>query len=169
MMVSEQHIAQQLSDIPGDARVWIYACNRELTEDEVQLVIDTSAEFLKAWNTHGTAMRARVLVLYNRFLIVLADENHIKASGCSIDSSVRYVQSLESTLNVTFFDRMLVTYRNSGGEIGSLPMSEFQEKITQGEITADTVVFNNLVDRAELLFTDWEVPASKSWHARLFR
>lgn len=167
-MIAQPHIAELLTDLPDHARVWIYQCNRPLLSEEVAYIESQSKNFLREWNAHGSAMHARALVVYDRFLILAADEQRVQASGCSIDSSVHFIKSLGNHLKVDFFDRLAMSYRDESGSILTLPLNRFQEEIAQGNISQDTLVFNNLVDNVGELKSKWEVPASQSWHIRLF-
>src|SRR5690349_2707845 len=100
------------NQMPSDARVWVYQCNKELTDAEVKSIKEKTAVFTEQWTAHKQQLRAGFDVRYNRFLIITIDEKQAMASGCSIDASVHFIQSLEKDLNVSFFDRMLFTYKN---------------------------------------------------------
>lgn len=161
-------IAEQLTELPDTARVWIYQANRPLLDDEVKEIEALSHTFLKDWNAHGSKMTAKMVVLYNRFVVLAADESAVQASGCSIDSSVRFVKSLEEKFNVSLFERTNLAYRDVDGEIQTMEIPEFQNAIGSGALTKETIVFNNLVDNVGALKSAWEVPALRSWHIRLF-
>lgn len=168
MKLATKHLDDLLDGLPNSSRVWIYQCNRELTESEIKSIETEAKQFVKQWNTHGSPMSARALMLYKRFLILIADQSEIAASGCSIDSSVHFVQSLEKKHGVSFFDRLLITWRDESGAIRATPMNEFQQMIQSGTITEDRIVFNNLISTVEELKSAWETRALGSWHARLF-
>lgn len=163
------NIEEQLAGIPDTARVWIYQANRPLSDVEVQEIEVLSQQFLKDWNAHGSKMTAKMVVLYNHFVVLAADETAVQASGCSIDSSVRFVKSLEEKFDVSLFERTNLAFRDSAGEIQTLELSEFQKAVESGAITSETTVYNNLVDSVGGLKNSWEVPASDSWHNRLFQ
>lgn len=168
-MIAQQHISDLIADLPGHARVWIYQSSRAIAPDEVSHIVAQSEKFLQQWNAHGAAMDARAAVVYNRFLILATDEQSVQASGCSIDSSVHFVQTLGKSLCIDFFDRLTIAYRDESGAICTLSMAQFQEEIKRGSITEDTLVFNNLINNVGDLRIKWEIPASQSWHIRLFR
>ena len=95
------------------------------------------------------------------------NESVQSASGCSIDSSVHFIQSLERDLGVTLLDKMNVTFRNENS-IDHITLNEFRSKAKKKQVKADFIVFNNLVLNKMEYDTHWEVPASQSWHARYF-
>jgi hypothetical protein len=78
------------------------------------------------------------------------------------------MKQLEQEYNINLFDRFNLAYKE-GEEVLSAPRNAFEELIKQGSITADTIVFNNLVQSLAELNTKWEVPFSQSWHPQLFR
>ncbi|MCU0433320.1 MAG: ABC transporter ATPase [Bacteroidia bacterium] len=155
------------NDMPPHSRVWIYQAGRELRDEEIAAALGKSAAFLADWTSHGSKMKAAVTVLHKRFVVVAVDEQAAAASGCGIDKSVRFMQELEKDLGVPLFDRMQVAYRNAQGEIEAVKMTAFEALAAEGRITADTPVFNNLVQTVQEMNTAWEVPAGNSWHARL--
>lgn len=155
-------------NLPEQARVWVYQSSRILSAKEVEEVQKMAEPFIRDWNTHGTKMTAAFKIVHNIFLVLAVDEDYTAASGCSIDSSVRFVRTVEDKLGITLLDRMNVAYRNEAGAISIETMPEFEASIKAGRVSPETVVFNNMVNSVGKLESDWEVPASKSWHARLF-
>lgn len=168
MITETQSTSTLLHPFANHARVWIYQSSRDLNDDEVKLAQNAGNNFVKEWNAHGAAMEAGFLVLYNRFVVLIADESAVKASGCSIDSSVRLIKSLEQMMNVDLLDRINLAYRDESGEISTLHLNDFREAIAAGKITPETIVFNNLLETAGAMKTSWEVPAKNSWHKQLF-
>jgi len=125
-------------------------------------------DFISQWAAHGNALAARGYIKYNLFLILEVDERQASASGCSIDSSVRFIKSLEQTFGVGFFDRMKVSFKDTSGAVRLVGRNEFEGLVRSGEVTAETVVFNNLIQQGEELLTNWEVPFRESWHSKVF-
>lgn len=156
-----------LHEMPAHSRVWIYQCNRDLQEKEIAEIKRKAVMFLLEWTSHGSAMRATIDVLYNRFIVVLADEEHAQASGCGIDKSVKFIQQLEQDYSITLFDRLLTAYRDEKGTIRTERLPQFEQLAEQGKVNANTIVFNNMVTTKEEMETKWEVPMAKSWHKRM--
>ncbi|QNL52241.1 ABC transporter ATPase [Olivibacter sp. SDN3] len=149
-------------------RIWIYQADREFTEIEEQIVLDKLEEFTMQWKAHGQPLAASADIRYHRFIVIAVDQSYALPSGCSIDKSVRLLKELEDELNIDFFDRMQIAYRD-GDQIVVAPRVAFEKLIAEGLINADTVVFNNLVANKEELNTQWEVPFKNSWHAKIFQ
>jgi len=150
-----------------NSRVWIYQSNRELTSAEVARMEPVLNNFATGWTAHNHQLKAKAEIRYNRFIVLVVDESQAGASGCSIDKSVNLMKALEQELNINLFDRFNIAYR-SGAGINSVGRNEFEELIKQGDVTADTIVFNNLVATIKDLDTKWEVPFKSSWHQQVF-
>jgi len=154
-------------EFSSHSRVWIYQSDRKLTDAEVLQIQVQLDNFAKGWTAHNNQLTAGAEVRYNRFLILIVDENQAGASGCSIDSSVRFMKQLEQQFGINLFDRFNLAYRD-GGEVVSVPRHQFEELIKQGKINTETIVFNNLAQNVAELQTKWEVPFKNSWHVQLF-
>ncbi len=154
-------------EMPLHSRAWIYQSERELTDVEINEIKRKAAMFLMEWTSHGNVMRATVDVLYNRFLVVLVDENAASASGCGIDKSVKFMQQMEKDYSINLFDRMLVSYRNPDSTIQSTKLYTFEQMMEKGELSGETIVFNNLISTKEDMLSKWEVPVKLSWHSRM--
>ncbi len=89
-------------------RVWIYASDRILTEEEQKYIKEKLIEFTKEWNTHGSKLTSGVEILHDRFVILAVDESKVQASGCSIDNSIHIMKNLEKELGINFFNRLMV-------------------------------------------------------------
>lgn len=153
--------------MPGNSRIWIYQSNRALDTSEVEVASAVLLNFTEQWTAHQNDLKASFTLIYNRFIVLAVDESSAGASGCSIDSSVRVLKQLESELGIDLFNRTLVYYKASEDYIESAEMSDFKAMLQSGELSHDTLVFNNMISHAHQLEQEWEVPISKSWHKQL--
>ena len=92
-------------NISDQARVWIYQADRPIGTEEKNVIIKDTEAFLSQWAAHGSALQAAGDLLFDHFLVICIDESFQMASGCSIDSSVRFVQELGQKLSIDFFKR----------------------------------------------------------------
>lgn len=161
-------LKQPFAQLPGSSKVWIYQSNRELTSEEASRMSVMVNDFIEQWTSHSEKVTARGAVIYNRFVVLAADESKVAVGGCSIDSSVHFIRQLEQQFGILLFDRLTVAYRENG-KILTASQSDFQEMMDKGTVNHDTIVFNNLVATAGEFLQNWEVPLAKSWHARLFK
>lgn len=153
--------------LSDSSRIWIYQANRSLSEAEILEINARCETFLTDWTAHGTDLKAGFKIVYKRFIIIALDESPQQATGCSIDASVHFIQTLEQAYDIVLLDKMNVTFKQ-GDYIAYKPLSDFRKMAKDKAVTANTIVFNNLVLTKEELKTLWEVPASESWHARFF-
>lgn len=153
------------NELPDNARIWIYQADRSFTEEELQELEQSLTEFLKEWTAHGSHLHAGFEIRYKRFIVIGLDQTNVSASGCSIDASVHYIQSLEKKYQVELLDRMNVSFKQ-GEFIAYKPLKEFKKLAKARSVSANTIVFNNLVATKQEYLENWEVPASESWHSR---
>lgn len=153
-------------DLADDTRVWIYQSDRKFTDSEVESIKEQGDKFIDEWTAHGADLQAAFEVFHNQFIVVFADENEAKASGCSIDSSVRFIKTLEEEHKISLMNRKLVAFKE-GDSILTLPQEEFLEQAAMGKLSENTIVFNNLVTTKQDLETKWQVPLKESWHFEL--
>lgn len=150
-------------DMPADSRVWIYQADREFTEKEISLISDKCHAFVEEWTAHKQQLKATFDIRYFRFIIFMIDEEAAKASGCSIDKSVHFIQQLEEEFNVSLLNRQLFAYKTDDG-VKTVDQSTFEKAVIAGIVNDDTIVFNNLLYTKDELDKNWEVPLKNSWH-----
>jgi len=156
------------NDLPDDSRIWIYQSNRKFTDEEVTQLQSQLNDFLKQWTAHGANLQAGAEIKYNYFIVIGLDQNQNKASGCSIDAQVHFIQQLEQQLNVELLDKMNVTYIQND-RVHHKPLLDFKKMVKDGAVGKSTVVFNNLINSKEEYLEHWEIPAIESWHSRFFK
>ena len=150
------------------SKVWVYHADSILTEQENQLVTHKLAHFISKWESHGQLVKAKAEIRHNRFIIITADETIASIGGCAIDALIRIMKEIGKEMKIDFFNRFYVSYRNPLGTIVSANRNEFEHAIATGEISANTIVFNSLVENLEELNTQWEIPFKQSWHRHVF-
>ncbi|HBR55420.1 MAG TPA: ABC transporter ATPase [Flavobacteriaceae bacterium] len=151
--------------LPPESRIWIYQSNRKLSDDEVAVISDRTADFLKQWTAHGANLEAAFEIKHNRFIVLGLNQTNASASGCSIDASVHFIQQLEQQFEIDLLDKMNVTFYN-GEFIAHKSLADFKKMAKARSVSPNTVVFNNLVNTKEEYLENWEVPAKESWHSR---
>lgn len=145
-----------------NSRVWIYQSNRLFTMGEVLETEDLVNQFCGQWLSHGAEVTAWGRLFFGQFLILISDETDVTVSGCSTDSSVRFVKSLEQKFHVDFFDRSNLAFVVKD-KVQLLPLSQTQYAMDNGFITQDTLYFNNTVHTLRELQNNWIIPVKDSW------
>ena len=152
------------SNFSDNARVWIYQSNRPFSEKEENEINEQLYQFYVQWNSHGEPVKGWAKLLFRQFIVIMADETEVMVGGCSTDSSVRVVKSIERQYNVNLFDRMTLTFLVKD-KAEMLPYEQVQYAIDKGYINNDTIFFNNVAGTKKELIENWMVPLSKSWRA----
>jgi len=141
-------------ELPDSSRVWIYTSNRALTSEEqsqIKLKLNT---FISEWAAHGSQLFGASDIIDDNFIVIAVDENHAGASGCSIDTSVRFVKDLGSQLNVDFFDRLNLVVKENDS-ITRVHISDLNNHL-KGK------VYNPMITSLGDLRNNWLVPVESS-------
>ena len=156
---------RDFKELPDDARVWVYQCNRSFTEEEQKQLHTQLEEFINHWMVHGKDLLSSFELRYNRFIVIGALPDAHGVGGCSLDALAHFIQELEVQYNVTLLDRMNVSYRQ-GEHIVYKNLADFKKMVKEKAVSAQTIVFNNLVNTKIEYEENWEVPLEDSWHNR---
>jgi hypothetical protein len=155
----------EFKNLSADSKVWIYQSSRSFSDEEINTITRDLETFLNAWVAHGKDLKTSYLIKYKRFIIIAVDQSESSATGCSIDSMVHFIQSLEQNYKVDLLDKMNVSYKH-GEYIAFKPLIDFKKMVKQKAVNANTIVFNNLVATKQEFEEYWEVPLKDSWHSR---
>jgi hypothetical protein len=147
------------------SRIWIYQTDRTLSESEAESLKTDMGKFAVVWTSHNRALKAHGEVFHGRFLVLMVDESQAGASGCSIDKSVHFLQNMEDKYGISLFNRRQFAYWENN-EVRSVSMEDLKTLYRAGEITGDTLVFDNLVKTKEEMENSWLKPLEASWHKR---
>ena len=105
---------QLLPEFPDYSRVWLYLADRKLTADEALSVQEQLNSFTAQWAAHNKQLMAAGVLLFDQYIVLTVNEKVESASGCSIDSSVRFIKNLGQQLQVDFFNRLKVLVIENG-------------------------------------------------------
>lgn len=160
----QEHLPVNFSD---SSKVWIYQSNRLFTISEALRLEELLEEFTSTWKSHGDDVKGYANLFFGQFIILMADETATGVSGCSTDSSVRLIKSIEYDFNVHLFDRQLLAFVVKE-RIQILPLSQLDYGTENNFITPDTLYFNNTVLTKKELIEHWIIPVKESWLAKKF-
>jgi hypothetical protein len=152
--------------IGDEEKIWIYQADRPLSDQEALEIQKSGDDFVAGWAAHGKKLKAGVMVLHRLFVIIHVDEAQANASGCSIDSSVGWITSMGKKYGIDFFNRMNIVYLDEHDEPVLCSPEEFEALAASGFISAETIVFNNMVYKGSSLKAEWQCPASQGWQSR---
>jgi hypothetical protein len=154
--------------LPADARLWIFPASRPLTDDERNRILAEADGFIDQWAAHGVPLQAARDLRHDQFILVGVDERAAGVSGCSVDALVRRMGQLEAALGLELTNNAPVLFRR-GDQIERVPRERFAELAARGDVSLDTVVFDNTVGTVgDVRAGRWERRAADAWHARAF-
>ncbi|HKK87919.1 MAG TPA: hypothetical protein VJ917_03655 [Saprospiraceae bacterium] len=153
---------------PAHWRLWIYVSGRPLSDEQVHQTQSSFTQFQTSWSAHGKALKSDMAFLQNQVLLIAVDEDHAKTTGCSLDKLTQFVAHLEANMKTDFLDRSkFYVYDEENTSWRSLGRNSFKKAYQTGEINADSVVLDTLVDRAENMEKTLIKALSSSWHAKI--
>ncbi|MEO7309310.1 MAG: hypothetical protein ABIX01_02855 [Chitinophagaceae bacterium] len=152
------------SDFNDGSRVWIYQASRFFFMSEALEIEAMLEDFVESWQSHGHPVKGYGNLLFGQFIILMADEAQSSVSGCSTDSSVRLIKSVEEKFRVTMFDRMNLAFVVKD-KVELLPLAHLNHAMENGFITSETIYFNNTILNKKALLNQWLIPVKDSWLA----
>lgn len=144
------------------SRVWVYQAGRIFSIAEALEVEAMINEFAGQWKSHGTPVKATGYLFFGQFIILMADETATGVSGCSTDSSVRFIKEIEQRFAVNLFDRTTLAFVVKE-KIQLLPLAQLQYAADNNFIDGNTLYFNNMVQTKEELESNWILHIRDSW------
>lgn len=151
----------------NNSRVWIYQSSRLFTLSEALEIEELLNKFTAEWQSHGAEVDAYGNLFFGQFIVLMADESRAGVSGCSTDSSVRFIKNLGEQFKIDFFARTNLAFVVKE-KIQLLPLNQLGYALENNFIDGDTLYFNNLVQTKKKLETEWIVPVKASWLAKRF-
>jgi hypothetical protein len=147
------------------SKVWIYQSDRDFTYDELDEVRPLIFDFLDQWTSHNQTLLTYGNIFHKRFLVLFVDETLSGASGCSIDKSVHFVESIGASVGVDFFGREVFSYIKDD-EIRFIHKGDIKAAYQRNEIEDGTLFFDHLVKTKDDFLKKWLVPLNESWHRK---
>jgi hypothetical protein len=155
-----------LDSLPDHAKVWVYQTSRILSETEINDITDYLSEQVANWESHGSPLQASFKFFYDKFLVLAVNTDLQEPSGCSIDSSTKWLKNIQQTLNIDFFDRSIAYFENE--TLHFFPVLEAKKQVLTGKVSAETTLLNHQVNTLSDLKNNWKLKASDSFMKKYF-
>jgi hypothetical protein len=156
---------RDLDQLPGNSRIWLFGAGKEIPAGRVDDMLRLVDRFLSRWAAHGEPIDSGRTMIDDTILLVAADEENAPG-GCSLDDLFRFVAALEREFDVTLLEPLVFVRRD--GRLESMTRAEFRSAAANGEIDADSIVVDTLIERLEEVRAGTlERRAGESWHAAL--
>lgn len=154
MQLTYNHLFESF---PDTSRVWVYQSQTPIAKKDQEDIYKKLKLFISGWATHGTDLFGGAEIIDDYFIILCVDENRVPASGCSIDTSVRFIKDLENAFDLKLFDRMHVLTE----ENGSKSIVHFSDLSKH----PNAYVYNPMIQTLGELRNNWKIKISESTFA----
>ncbi len=163
----KEHIPPGFND---SSRVWIYQSSRLFFISEALEMEEMLHDFVANWKSHGDTVKGFANLFFGQFIVLMADESATGVSGCSTDSSVHLIKSIEEKFKLQLFDRQNLAFvskdKSDSFRIQLLPLNQLEYAVENNFINAETLYFNNNVLSKKDLMEKWIIPVKDSWLAK---
>lgn len=164
LQIWKEKIPQHFS---AASSVWIYQSNQPFKEEQEKSIQQDIDAFVSSWLSHKKSVKAWGTVLFKHFIILMADETLVQVSGCSKDSMIHCIQSIQKQYNIDLLNRTQLAFiKNDAIEI--IPIDVLAQKIASAEIDGHTLYFNNTINNKHKLLHEWIVETQHSWLKQKF-
>ncbi|MDR3272370.1 MAG: hypothetical protein LBT29_02640 [Flavobacteriaceae bacterium] len=146
-----------------NSKLWIFQSRRILTEQEEQNIAEMIETFLQSWAAHGKEMKSDYKILNHKFIVITADENHTKATGCSMDSLNRLARDINAEYDLDLLNRLWISYETAEKDIKTILLNEFKQSVKNGLFDLNTIIYNLSVSSAKEFNEKFKQPLHQSW------
>ncbi len=158
----QEHLPTNFSD---SSRAWIYQSSRLFLVSEAFELDELLQQFIGGWKSHGDNVKGYANLFFGQFIVLMADETATGVGGCSTDSSVHFIKSIEKKFNVQLLNRLNLAFIVKD-KIQILPMGQLDYAVDNNFINSETLYFNNTVLNKRELQENWIIPVKNSWLAK---
>ncbi len=153
------------NEISEDAKVWIYPSSRKFYANEIDEINEKIKKFIDNWKADSSSFKASYQFLYDRFIVLVAEDSETPLTNTEIDASVTFILELQSTYEVVLLDKMNVCFKQ-GKYVQYKDLKDFKKLLKNKAVTGKTIIFDNLITNKTDFESFWESPISESWYNR---
>mgnify|MGYP000091131802 CR=1 FL=1 len=155
----------EYSTISDTAKVWVYPSSRKFYPNEIEEVTQKIQSFIQNWKASDENFTASFQFLYDRFIVLIADDEKSALQNVDIDASVAFILKLQEEYNVQLLDKMNVCFKQ-GKYVQYKELKDFKKLLKNKAVTGKTIIFDNLVVNNYDFKNFWEIPIEDSWYNR---
>jgi hypothetical protein len=153
------------TSISNDAKVWVYPSSRKFYPTEIEEIEQKVKQFVESWKPEDENFKVSYQLLYNRFIILIADDTETSLTNADIDASVSFILQLQEAYKVELLDKMNACFKQ-GEYVQYKDLKDFKKLLKNKAVTAKTIIFDNLINNKEDLENFWEITIENSWYNR---
>ena len=153
------------STITEEAKVWVYPSSRKFYPNEIEGIESKVKDFLENWKPDDENFKASYQFLYNRFIVLFADDENSTLTNSDIDASVSFILGLQQEYEVELLDKMNACFKQ-GEYVQYKDLKDFKKLLKNKAVTAKSIIFDNLITTKVDFDNNWEIPLEESWYNR---
>ena len=153
------------STITEEAKVWVYPSSRKFYPNEIEGIESKVKDFLEKWKSDDENFKASYQFLYNRFIVLFADDKNSTLTNSDIDTSVSFILGLQQEYEVELLDKMNACFKQ-GEYVQYKDLKDFKKLLKNKAVTAKSIIFDNLITTKVDFDNNWEIPLEESWYNR---
>lgn len=154
------------NSLPENARIWVYQSDRILKDSEMGQISQYLSTQISTWESHGSPLQASFEFFYNKFLVLGVNTFYQDPSGCSIDTSTRWLKEIQQNFKIDFFDRSIAYFEED--TLNFFPILEAKKQVLSGKVNANTTILNHQIGTLSDLKNHWKLKASDSFMKKYF-
>ena len=151
--------------ITEEAKVWIYPSSRKFYPNEIEGIENKIKTFVESWKSDDENFKASYKFLYNRFIVLVADDENSPLTNTDIDTSVSFILGLQQEYEIELLDKMNACFKQ-GEYVQYKDLKEFKKLLKNKAVTAKTIIFDNLITTKLDFENNWEISIEESWYNR---
>ncbi len=153
------------TSLSEEAKIWIYPSSRKFYPNEIEEIDTKIKNFVMCWKQEDLDFKCSYQFVYNRFIIISAEESVSTLTNKEIDALVGFILELQETYNVALLDRMNVCFKQ-GEYIQYKELKDFKKLVKNKAVSSKTIIFDNLLTRKFDFDNYWEIAIEDSWYNR---
>ncbi len=153
------------NSLSDESKVWIYPSSRKFYNTEIEEVEKLLKDFIDDWKKEDENFKASYQFLYNRFIVLVAENNESTLTNADLDHSVSFILKLQEKFDIALLDKMNVCFKQ-GEYVQYKELKDFKKLVKNRAVTGKTIVFDNLVNNNHDFKNFWEIPIEDSWYNR---
>ena len=157
---------------PEQAKVWVFPLTEALDASGQERLFSRLSPFIQDWQAHKVPVEGRLCLLGNKFLLISANEDVTKVSGCSTDAMFRAVMAAAEEAGTKVCDPAAIHFLSpsSEHEVQSVTRGRFKELFANGDLNPESLVFDPTISTvSQIVHGEMLKPLRTSWHSRLVK
>lgn len=139
--------------LDNNARIWVYQADRAIRPEEVETIQQAINNFASEWNAHGRELTAAGTIIDDHFIVLGVKDGFDDVSGCSIDSSIRFVKEVGQKMDIDFLNRLRILTQDENGNLEYVSHGKLKE-------ATDRMMYNTLISSKAELADNFKIKVS---------